>query len=239
MGQVPLPFLQGVVVWLWVLAAVGGGMAITGSVLSLAITRHIAAETRRTAEARVSEAEAAAARARATAAQARQGVSDALARDVVAQQRDAEMRRRLTKLYQPLALGDRQVSTFVAQCSDAAGARFDATADGGDSQSFEFLQMLRPMLADAGWVEVDWSGDAAALGRPPHAEIGARAAPAVILLTHRGADPGLAEAVRTLQRALTAIGVLATAQVTDWAGGQDGHALRTDVVHLIVSKRVS
>ncbi len=239
MAQVSLPFLQGVVVWLWVLAAVGGGMAITGSVLSLAITRHIAAETRRTADARVSEAEAAANRARVAAAQARQAVSDSRSRDVVSQQRDTEVRRRLTKLYQPLALGDRQVATFVSQCRDAVGTRFDATADGGDSQSFEFLQLLRPMLADAGWVEVDWSGDAAAFGKPPHAEIGGGGAPGVILLTHRGAEPALAEAARTLSRALLGVGVLATTQVSDWSAGSDGHALRTDVVHLVVSKRAT
>ena len=239
MPQVSLPFLQGVVVWLWVLAAVGGGMAITGSVLSLAIGRHIAAETRRAAETRVSEAEAAANRARVAAAQARQDVSDARARDVVDQQRAAEMRRRLTKLYQPLALGDRQVAAFVAQCRDAAGTLFDATADGGDSQSFEFLQLLRPMLAEAGWVEVDWSGDAAALGEPPHAQIGAATAPGVIVLTHRSAGTALAQAARVLGRALLDVGVLAVTQVSDWNAGPDGHALRTDVVHLVVSKRAT
>jgi hypothetical protein len=238
-GQVSLPTLQGIATWLWVLAAVGGGMAITGSVLSLLITRHIAAETLRAADARVSEAEAAAGRARVAAAQARQGVSDALSRDAVAQQRDVETRRRLSRLYQPLALGDRQVAHFVERCRAAAGTRFDATADGGDSQSFEFLQLLRPLLADSGWVEVDWSGDAAALGQPPHARIGASSAPGVILLTHRGADPALANAAATLGEALNDVGVLATTQAADWSAGQDGHALRTDVVHLVVSKRAS
>ena len=244
MSGFSLPVLQGAVAWLWLLAALGAAMAITGSMLSLAITRHIAVQTRRAAEIQLSEAQAAAARARAAAAQARQALADAKARDQAGMLRDAEVARRLARLYQPFALSDRQEAGLVARCLPATGTRFDASADGGDSQSFEFLQRLRPLLDRAGWVEVDWTGDAAAHTSPPHAELGATSAPAVILLTHVGADPALLDAARTLRAALLDTGVLAILQSTDWDvadpdSGGPGHALRADVVHLIVSRRAS
>ncbi|MGI3776908.1 MAG: hypothetical protein ACRYGC_06385 [Janthinobacterium lividum] len=237
MAGFSLPALQGAVAWLWLLAAVGGVMAITGSVLSLAITRHIATQTRQAAEAELSDAEAAATRARAAAAQARQELADARAHDHAGAQRDAETARRLARLYQPFALNDRQEARLVARCRDAAGARYDASADGGDSQSFEFLQHLRPLLRRAGWVEVDWTGDAAALTQPPHAELGDTAAPAVILLTHAGAATALLDSARALRAALLDAGVLAIQQTADWDA--TGHALRADVLHLVVSRRAS
>ncbi len=239
MAGFSLPALQGAVAWLWLLAVLGGAMAVTGSMLSLAITRHIAVQTRRAAEAQLSDAQAAAARARAAAAQARQDLADAGVRDQAAGVHDAQVARRLARLYQPFALGDRQEAHLVALCREAAGTRFDTAADDGDSQSFEFLQMLRPLLGRAGWVEVDWTGDAAARTDPPHAELGAASAPAVILLTHRGADPALAAAARTLRAALLDTGVLATLQSADWDAADPAHALRADVVHVIVSRRAS
>ncbi len=241
MSGFSLPALQGAVAWLWLLAALGGAMAVTGSLLSLVVTRHIAVQTRRVAETQLSEAQAAAARARAAAAQARQELADTRARDQAGALHDAEAARRLARLYQPFALNDRQEAHLVARCRDAAGARYDASADGGDSQSFEFLQRLRPLLARAGWVEVDWTGDAAAHTDPPHAALGDTAAPAVILLTHTGASTSLLDAARTLRTALLDSGVLATLQSADWDASDPspGHALRADVVHLVVSRRAS
>ena len=162
MAAVSLPALQGAITWLWIVAALGGVMAVAGVVLSLAVSRHVAERSRLDAGIQLAEAQAAATRARATAAQARQELADSRAQAQGAAVHDAEVARRLARLYQPLALGDRQEAVLVARCLPAAGTRFDAAADGGDSQSFEFLQRLRPLLARAGWHEVDWTGDAAA-----------------------------------------------------------------------------
>jgi hypothetical protein len=166
--------------------------------------------------------------------QLRKETADANGRAAEATQRAAEATLELAKFKAPRMLTEAQQAAVTEALRRFSGTRYDAgIGPMGDPEPLYLLRSIAASLADAGWMQVSWTGDPAAMTYDEHplARIGLTTVTNVIVDVHPEYWGKLGPAAEALAEALKAQGIVAIAD-------SKPTTVHTEVIHLRIGRKL-
>ncbi len=190
------------------------------------------------AEANVAEANAVAATAREEAAAAHERAARAESETAQAQERISQLNLQILKMQAPRQLTMETAARIVGSCSGFGEIRFDSAINGSDAESLEFITVLQAVLAQAGWIGVNWTGNTMALTRQGLPSVGDVPSRGIAIQYHVLDAERLAHPAQQLSEALNSIGIAASSEQISWkpllSAGKD---MSEGLIHIIVGQK--
>lgn len=157
-----------------------------------------------------------------------------------AKQKIAELNLQIAQINLPRKISTSLEKELTNIATKYPSIKFDAAFNDGDGESEAFLIQLENVLRAAGWDPEGWSGNTMAIDFPDRPSVGQVATDGVVFYYHANSALRLAPIAEKLADALKVEGIAATWQEGDWKPlNQGGSDLRTEVLHVIVGKKVA